>query len=49
MPLWLLGGGKFSRGANEMRELLSGLLASGLVFHAGEQYPAILNAVDCQR
>ncbi len=38
-----LGGGKFARGADEIREFFADLLASGFVFHAGEQYPAIVN------
>ena len=38
-----IGGGKFARGADEIRQYLSNLLATGFVFHAGEQYPAILN------
>ena len=38
-----IGGGKFARGANEIRQFFADLLATGFVFHAGEQYPAILN------
>lgn len=38
-----VGGGKFARGANEIRQFFANLLATGFVFHAGEQYPAILN------
>jgi hypothetical protein len=38
-----IGGGKVARGAAEIREFYANLLASGFVFHAGEQYPAILN------
>ncbi len=37
------GDGKFARGANEIRQFFANLLATGFVFHAGEQYPAILN------
>ena len=37
------GDGKFARGADEIRELFARLLAAGFVFHAGEQFPAILN------
>ena len=38
-----IGGGKVARGAAEIREFYSNLLASRFVFHAGEQYPAIFN------
>lgn len=38
-----VGGGKFARGANEIRQYFTNLLATGFVFHAGEQYPVILN------
>jgi hypothetical protein len=38
-----IGGGKVARGAAEIREFYAYLLASGFVFHAGEQYPAICN------
>ena len=38
-----IGGGKVARGTVEIREFYSNLLASGFVFHAGEQYPAIFN------
>ena len=38
-----IGGGKFARGTDEIRQYFSNLLAMGFVFHAGEQYPAILN------
>lgn len=37
------GGGKFARGSAEIHQYFSELLASGFVFHAGEQCPAILN------
>ncbi len=36
------GGGGFARGVNEIRRFFADLLATGFVFHAGEQYPAIL-------
>ena len=36
-----IGSGKVARGTAEIREFYSNLLASGFVFHAGEQYPAI--------
>lgn len=38
-----IGGGKFARGTTEIREFYAGLLATGYVFHAGEQYPVVLN------
>ncbi len=38
-----VGGGRFARGAKEIRQFFADLLASGFVFHAGVQYPAILN------
>lgn len=38
-----IGGGKFARGATEIHEFYTNLLATGFVFHAGEPYPAILN------
>jgi len=38
-----IGGGKFARGTEEIREFYASLLASGFVFHAGEPYPVILN------
>jgi hypothetical protein len=38
-----IGGGKFARGATEIREFYANLLATGFVFHAGEQLPVILN------
>jgi hypothetical protein len=38
-----IGGGEVARGTVEIRRFYSGLLASGFVFDAGEQYPAIFN------
>jgi ketosteroid isomerase-like protein len=38
-----IGGGKVARGTAEIRQFYSKLLASGFVFHAGQQYPAILS------
>lgn len=38
-----VGGGKLARGRDEIRQYFSDLLASGFLFHAGEQFPAILN------
>ncbi len=38
-----IGGGNVARGTTEIREFYADLLASGFVFHAGEQYPAIFN------
>lgn len=38
-----IGGGRFARGAAEIREFYTNLLASGFVFRAGEPCPAILN------
>ncbi len=38
-----VGGGRFARGSHEIRRYFADLLATGFVFHAGEQYPAILN------
>jgi ketosteroid isomerase-like protein len=38
-----IGEGKVARGANEIRQYFTDLLANGFVFHAGEQYPAIVN------
>ena len=37
------GAGRVAHGAAEIREFYSNLLTSGFVFHAGEQYPAIVN------
>ena len=37
-----IGGSKVACGTVEIRKFYSDLLASGFVFHAGEQYPAIL-------
>lgn len=37
-----MGGGKFVRGAAEIRQFFADLLATGFVFHAGEQHPAIV-------
>lgn len=34
-----IGGGKFARGADEIRQFFYDLLATGFVFHAGEQCP----------
>ena len=38
-----IGGGKVARGTAQIRQFYADLLASGFVFHAGEQYPAIFN------
>lgn len=38
-----IGEGEVARGANEIRQYFTNLLASGFVFHAGEQCPAIVN------
>lgn len=38
-----IGGGEVARGTVEIRAFYANLLASGYVFHAGEQYPAIVN------
>jgi ketosteroid isomerase-like protein len=38
-----IGGGKVARGTAEIREFYSNLVASGFVFHVGEQYPAVVN------
>ena len=38
-----IGGGKFARGSTAIREFYANLLATGYVFRAGEQYPAVLN------
>ncbi len=34
-----IGGGQLARGTNEIRQFFANLLATGFVFHAGEQYP----------
>ena len=39
----VIGGGKVAHGVAEIREFYSTLLASGFVFHAGEQFPAVYN------
>src|SRR6185295_16032356 len=39
----VIGGGKFARGTTEIREFYANLLATGYVFHAGEQYPVVPN------
>lgn len=38
-----IGGGRLARGTKEIQKYFSHLLDSGFVFHAGVQYPAILN------
>jgi len=38
-----IGGGRFARGSAEIRRHFADLLASGFVFHAGAQYPAVHN------
>ena len=38
-----IGGGVFAQGTNEIQKYFADLLATGFVFYAGEQYPAIIN------
>lgn len=38
-----MGGGRLARGTDEIRDYFTNLLASGFIFHAGEQFPAIIH------